>query len=67
MKRRLNSGRRLTDAIKMLKDDHEKVKGLFREYDAAGDNATGTKRKIAATAFEEFEVHATISKPSVTA
>ena len=51
----------------MLKDDHEKVKGLFREYQAAGDNATGTKRKIAATVFDEFEVHATFSKPSVTA
>jgi hemerythrin-like domain-containing protein len=50
------------DAIKLLKDDHKKVKGLFREYEAAGDRAYQTKRRIAEQAFLELEVHSKIEE-----
>ena len=50
------------DAIKMLKDDHKKVKGLFRDYEAAGDNAYKTKLKIAMTACNELEVHSMLEE-----
>ncbi len=45
------------DAIKLLKDDHKKVKALFREYEAAGDNAFKTKQGIADKVFIELKVH----------
>ena len=50
------------DAIRMLKDDHEKVKALFREYEAAGDRAHKKKQGIAEKVFMELEVHATIEE-----
>jgi hypothetical protein len=48
------------DAIKLLKDDHKKVKHLFREYEAAGDRAYQTKKRIAEQVFLELEVHSKI-------
>ena len=50
------------DAIRMLKDDHEKVKALFREFEAAGDRAHKKKQGIAEKVFAELEVHATIEE-----
>ena len=50
------------DAIKMLKDDHKKVKGLFREYEALGDEAFKTKQKIATTVCDELSVHAALEE-----
>ncbi len=50
------------NAIQMLKDDHEKVKGLFREYEAAGDRAHKKKQGIAEKVFMELEVHATLEE-----
>ncbi|MCA1726857.1 MAG: hemerythrin domain-containing protein [Actinobacteria bacterium] len=41
------------DAITLLKDDHEKVRKLFREFEQAGDNAHKTKREIADKIIEE--------------
>ena len=38
----------------MLKDDHQKVKKLFREYEAAGE---GKKHRIVEQVFHELEVH----------
>ena len=50
------------DAIKLLKDDHKKVKELFREYEAAGDRAHQTKKRIAEQVFLELEVHSAIEE-----
>jgi hemerythrin-like domain-containing protein len=50
------------DAIKLLKDDHKKVKDLFREYEAAGDRAYQTKKRIAEQVFMELEVHSAIEE-----
>ncbi len=50
------------NAITMLKNDHKRVKGLFREYEAAGDDAVKTKLKIATTVFNELEVHTTLEE-----
>jgi hemerythrin-like domain-containing protein len=50
------------DAIEMLKDDHKKVKALFREYEAAGDAAFKTKQRIADKVFSELEVHSMLEE-----
>src|SRR5215203_4189783 len=50
------------DPIKLLKDDHKKVKALFREFEAAGDRAHQKKQKIAEQVFTELEVHTTIEE-----
>lgn len=45
------------DAIVVLKDDHKKMRGLFREYDQAGENAIETKARLAKQILEELTVH----------
>jgi hemerythrin-like domain-containing protein len=45
------------DAIALLKDDHKKVKELFKQYEAAGDKARQKKQRIAEQVFQELEVH----------
>ena len=50
------------NAIKMLKEDHKKVKGLFREYEKAGEKAFQKKEEIARKACEELEIHARIEE-----
>ena len=47
------------DAIRLLKDDHQKVKKLFREYEAAGE---GKKHGIVEQVFHELEVHTTLEE-----
>jgi hemerythrin superfamily protein len=46
-----------SDAIVILKDDHKTIKKLFREFQAAGENATVTKGRIVARIIEELTVH----------
>jgi hemerythrin-like domain-containing protein len=46
-----------TDAIVLLKEDHQHVKKLFREFEAAGENAAKTKGKIVAKIIEALTVH----------
>ena len=46
-----------TDAIVVLKDDHQQIRKLFRDFQAAGENATTTKGKIATRIIEELTVH----------
>jgi hemerythrin superfamily protein len=46
-----------TDAIVILKDDHKTIKKLFREFQAAGENATAAKGRIVKRIIEELTVH----------
>lgn len=36
----------MSDAITQLKDDHEKVEKLFRQYEETTDRALKTRRKL---------------------
>jgi hemerythrin-like domain-containing protein len=46
-----------TDAIVLLKEDHQQVRKLFREFDAAGENATTRKRDLVAKMIELLTIH----------
>jgi hemerythrin superfamily protein len=48
------------DAIEMLKADHRKVRDLFQQYMAAGDQ--NAKRQIAEQVFVELETHAQLEE-----
>lgn len=45
--------------IEMLKEDHDKVKALFEEFEAADDREKG---EIAKTALQDLEVHAELEE-----
>jgi hemerythrin superfamily protein len=45
--------------IDMLKEDHQKVQGLFEEYESAEGNQ---RAEIAATAIMELEIHAELEE-----
>jgi len=47
----------LADAITLLKDDHRNIKKLFRDFQAAGDQATIAKGKLVKRIIEELTVH----------
>jgi hemerythrin superfamily protein len=46
------------NAINLLKQDHARVKDLFRQYEKAG----GRRREIAEQIFTELEIHATLEE-----
>lgn len=46
-----------TDAIVLLKEDHKEVRKLFRQFEAAGKNATKTKAGIVERILEALTVH----------
>ena len=46
-----------SDAIVVLKADHKEIRNLFREFQAAGDNAVKTKAKIVGQILELLTVH----------
>ena len=46
-----------TDAIVVLKADHKRIRGLFRDFQKAGENATATKGRLATKIIEELTVH----------
>lgn len=50
------------DAITMLKDDHKRVKGLFRSFERAGDRAYRTKRRLVDQIIEELSAHAAVEE-----
>jgi hypothetical protein len=52
----------MPNAIEMLKSDHHKVKELFRQYEAAGDQAYQKKKGIAEEVFTELEIHTTLEE-----
>ena len=45
------------DAIVILREDHQKIRKLFREFQDAGANATATKGKIVDRILEALTVH----------
>ena len=49
-----------TNAITSLKADHQKVKGLFDEFEKANDRAS--KMTIVSEALEELSIHATLEE-----
>jgi hypothetical protein len=53
----------MPDAVELLKEDHEKVKSLFQEFEEAEE--TEEKDRIVATALNELEVHATVEEEIV--
>lgn len=46
-----------TDAIVLLKDDHKRMRALFRQFEKAGDTAYATKERVAKKILEELTVH----------
>lgn len=50
------------DAIKLIKQDHETVEGLFKRFEAAGSKAYTTKRRIADRVVKELSVHAAVEE-----
>ncbi|HET9795831.1 MAG TPA: hemerythrin domain-containing protein [Thermoanaerobaculia bacterium] len=50
------------DATKLLKQDHDEVRALFKEYEKAGDRAVAKKEKLAAQICEALTVHAEIEE-----
>ena len=45
------------DPMKMLKEDHSKVKKLFEEFESAGDRADKKKEKLFEQIRSELDVH----------
>ena len=60
MPSRRNDQEQPADAIALLKADHQRVKDLFAQYEAA-DNVE-TKRTLAEQAFVELETHAQLEE-----
>lgn len=50
------------DAITLLKNDHQTVERLFKNFEKAGDRAFVEKRKIVDRIVEELSVHAAIEE-----
>ena len=46
-----------TDAIVILKDDHKRIKALFKEFQNAGEDATKRKGAIVGKIIEALTVH----------
>ena len=46
-----------TDAIVILKEDHKRIKKLFREFQNAGEGAEAAKGRIVKRIIEELTVH----------
>ncbi|MES2324690.1 MAG: hemerythrin domain-containing protein [Pseudomonadota bacterium] len=48
-----------TDAIALLKEDHEHVKAMFEQYEGLGERAHVSKKKLATEICTELTKHAT--------
>jgi hemerythrin-like domain-containing protein len=60
MPSRRNDHEQPTDAIAMLKADHQRVKDLFTQYEATSNPAT--KRTLAEQVFVELDTHAQLEE-----
>lgn len=52
----------MTDAITMLKDDHQKIEKLFKKYEDTTDRAIVTRQRIVDELTEVLSVHAEIEE-----
>jgi hemerythrin-like domain-containing protein len=52
----------MANAITLLKDDHRRVKRLFRRYEHLGDRARVSKRKVVEEIIRELVVHSFIEE-----
>ena len=50
------------DAFKLLKQDHDKVKKMFKDYEELGDRAFKQKQDLANEVFSELSVHEQIEE-----
>jgi hemerythrin-like domain-containing protein len=50
------------DAVKLLKDDHDKVKKILNDLDATTERGVKTRRELFAKVKRELEVHETIEE-----
>ena len=46
----------------LLKEDHKKVKDLFKEWEDCGDRAIQKRKAISEKVFEELEIHTTVEE-----
>jgi hemerythrin-like domain-containing protein len=53
----LERGAMSTDAIVFLKDEHQQIRKLFKDFQAAGPNATTTKGNLANRIIERLTIH----------
>ena len=57
-----STGHTATDAITLLKADHQKVKELFRQFEALQDGDSQNKSKIVAEICHELSIHAQVEE-----
>ena len=50
------------NAIELLKKDHQKVAGLFKQYESAGDDAPSKKEELFRRIKQELDIHARIEE-----
>jgi hemerythrin superfamily protein len=50
------------DAVNLLKADHKRVEGLFKQFEKTGPRAMATRRKLADQIIAELSVHAAIEE-----
>jgi hypothetical protein len=55
------SGRGRIDALKLLKEDHERVDGLFKKFDRMKEG-DGRKQELLQTILEEVRIHAQVEE-----
>jgi hemerythrin-like domain-containing protein len=50
------------DAITLLKEDHQEVSKMFKEFEGLGDGASASKQKIVEQIIEELTKHAHVEE-----
>lgn len=52
----------MSDVLKLLKSDHDKVEKLFKDYEETTDRAIKTRRRLVDDMIEELSVHAAVEE-----
>ena len=50
------------NAVRLLTEDHKRVKALFGDYEKLSDSAHARRQKLVEQVFEELEVHTTLEE-----